>query len=102
VSHDLYGLTDPVLAHSSGKRLGLGLPGHEKRGDWRQSERLRPDVVLHPSLAGKLPPRLAALYVPMRISASRMRERAVLVRRDFASRLGPAFLPMGARSRSER
>ncbi|MDD5309817.1 MAG: hypothetical protein PHU25_21080 [Deltaproteobacteria bacterium] len=94
VAHDQYGLTDPVLARSSGKRLGLGLPGHEKRGDWRQIERYRPDVVLYPSLAGRLPPRLAGLYVSMHVSAPKMHERTVLVRRDFVSRLGPAFRPM--------
>jgi hypothetical protein len=44
-SHDLFGLTDPVVAHKE-VPLGGGIPGHEKVDAAAQVERLRPGLIL--------------------------------------------------------
>ncbi len=44
-SHDVFGLTDPVVAHKI-VRLGKGKPGHEKVDVAGQIERFRPDLIL--------------------------------------------------------
>ncbi len=47
-TYDVYGLTDPVVAHKR-MQLGKGLPGHEKVDAVNQVFRLKPDLILFSS-----------------------------------------------------
>lgn len=56
--NDIYGLVDPVIAHqkSSGKPIGSGFPGHEKKGDWGYLLSRKPTYILNERIFYHSPP----------------------------------------------
>ncbi len=110
-THDVFGLTDPVVAHKK-MALGRGKPGHEKIDAENQIARLEPDLILCSSWpnAGTLRRTsirrqvrfyfsiqefgLKAKYVPMRLANLDV-TAVIAVRRDFLHELGRLFTRIG-------